>query len=227
MLLALDTATRLISLALHDGQNLLAETTWNSDNNHTVELSPAIQRMLAQCDVGFSDLTGLAVSVGPGSYSGLRIGMALAKGLASVRHLPLVGISTLDVIAAGQPHIQGQSALVAVVQAGRGRVIAGRYRWSKGLWQPRGEPHLMDWDTLFASIDGAALLTGEINETGFAALETAQTHDVPVKLMPPVYRLRRAGFLAEVAWERLQTDPTGFDPAFVLPFYVKTKDIPS
>jgi tRNA threonylcarbamoyladenosine biosynthesis protein TsaB len=227
MLLALDTATHLISVALHDGQTLLAETTWNSDNNHTVELSPAIRRMLAQCGAQFSDLTGLAVSVGPGSYSGLRIGMALAKGIASVHHLPLVGVSTLDVIAAGQPHIQGQAALVVVVQAGRGRVIAGRYRWNKGVWHPRGEAQLMDWETLFTSIDGAAVLTGELNAAGFAALETAQANAVPVRLMPPVYRLRRAGFLAELAWERLKQDPTGFDPAQVLPFYIKTKDIPS
>ncbi|MCB9453683.1 MAG: tRNA (adenosine(37)-N6)-threonylcarbamoyltransferase complex dimerization subunit type 1 TsaB [Anaerolineaceae bacterium] len=227
MLLAIDTATHLISLALHDGRSLLAETTWHSENNHTVELSPAVGRMLTQCDAGFSDLTGLAVSVGPGSYSGLRIGMALAKGIASVQHLPLVGVSTLDVIAAGQPHSQGQGVLVVVVQAGRGRVIAGRYRRSKGEWQPRGEPQLMDWETLFASIDGAAILTGELNEAGFAALEAAQAKAVPVKLMPPVYRLRRAGFLAEVALERLQADPTGFDPANVLPFYIKTKDIPA
>lgn len=226
MLLALDTATRIISLALHDGRTLLAETTWHTDNNHTLELSPAVERLLAQCGVTTEQLTGLAVSIGPGSYSGLRIGLAMAKGIAAVRHLPLVGLSTLDIIAAGQPYTQGQGALITVVQAGRGRVIAGRYRWGKGRWQPRGEPDLMDWETLFASIDGTASLTGEINEAGFAALAEAQAKEVPVKLVSPVYRLRRAGFLAEAALEQLQSNPTGFDPAHIVPIYVKTKDIP-
>src|SRR5262245_19717768 len=115
MLLAIDTATQTMSIALHDGRNLLAEKTWHTATNHTIELAPAVHRLLEQSDVGIPRLTGLAVSIGPGSYSGLRVGVALAKGLASARNLPLVGVSSLHTIAVGQPHYQG--GLIAVVKA--------------------------------------------------------------------------------------------------------------
>lgn len=226
MLLAIDTATQVMSLALHDGLNLRAEQTWRTANNHTAELAPAIQALLTRCEVPVNNLTALAVSIGPGSYSGLRIGVALAKGMASAHHLPLVGLSTLDILAAGQPYYTG-NGLVVVVEAGRGRVIAARYRWSKGRWVHRGEAELMDWVTLFASIDGPAYLTGDITPDGVDALTTAQQGGIPVNLVPAVYRLRRAGFLAQEALERLkQADEAEFDAAKLTPIYVKTKDSP-
>lgn len=214
-----------MSLALHDGRKLLAEQTWHTANNHTVELAPAVRALLDRCEVGFEHLDALAVSTGPGSYSGLRVGVALAKGIASARGLPLVGVSTLDTLAAGQPYYQG--GLLVVVQAGRGRIIVARYQWRKGRWGSRGEPQLMQWDTLFASIDGTAYLTGEISDDGCAALSQAQENDVPVTLVPSAYRLRRAGFLAEEALARLRANPTGFEAARLVPIYIKTQDSPA
>jgi tRNA threonylcarbamoyladenosine biosynthesis protein TsaB len=224
MLLAIDTATQVMSLALHDGRSLLAEHTWHTTNNHTVELAPTVQNMLVQCRASVEDLKVLAVSTGPGSYSGLRIGVALAKGMAAAQHLPLVGVSSLDTIAAGQAHFQ--SSLIVTVQAGRGRVIVGRYQWRKGHWGQRGDPQLMTWETLFASIDGPTHLTGEVNETGYQALLLAQERGIPVTLAPAAFRLRRAGFLAEEAWERYNADHDAFPAANLVPFYIKTPDAP-
>src|SRR4051812_14773720 len=129
-LLAIDSATQFISIALHDGQQMLSEQTWFSENHHTVELAPTVRALLAQSRLAFADLTALAVSIGPGAYTGLRIGVALAKGIAAVGNLPLVGISTLDILAAGQP--QSTGALILVLPAGRGRVVTARYHWRKG-----------------------------------------------------------------------------------------------
>jgi tRNA threonylcarbamoyladenosine biosynthesis protein TsaB len=224
MLLAIDTATQVMSLALHDGRRVLAEHTWHTANNHTVELAPTVQNLLLQCGAGVEDLKVLAVSTGPGSYSGLRIGVAMAKGMAAPNQLPLVGVSTLDTIAAGQSHFQ--SSLIVTVQAGRGRVIVGRYQWRKGRWGQRGEPQLMEWETLFASIDGPTHLTGEVNETGYQALLLAQEQGIPVTLAPAAYRLRRAGFLAEEAWTRYNADHDAFPAAKLVPFYIKTQDAP-
>lgn len=226
MLLAIDTATRFISLALHDGKNLLAEETWQTANNHTVQLAPAVFRLCEQNEVEIEDLTALAVSIGPGSYTGLRIGVSLAKGMASARKLPLVGVTTLDTIAAGQPNYQSGSGLVAVVQAGRGRVIVKTYKWRKGQWAGRGEPQLMNWESLVNNIDGAAVITGEITDEGFQVLEEAQKKDIPITIMPAAYRLRRAGFLAECAWEQLNStgDKSLFTPARLTPLYVKSEE---
>ena len=223
MLLAIDTATRVMSLALHDGYTLLAEKSWRAGNRHTTQLAPAIQRLLYQCEVTTGDLTALGVSIGPGSYTGLRIGVALAKGLAAVNHLPLVGITTLETLAAGQPHYQSRYGLITIVQAGRGRIVVQTYRWNRGEWVGRGEPTIMTWDQLFASIDGPAYITGEVDGVGQAALKTAQEESVPVTLAPAAHRLRRAGYLAEVAWKRLREDKNDFDAARVMPIYLKSK----
>ena len=225
MLLAIDTATRLMSLALHDGLDLLAEETWHTQNNHTAELAPAIRAILARCEVEISDLTAMAVSIGPGSFTGLRIGIATAKGMAAGRKLPLVGVSTLDTLAAAQPQYP-RHALITVVEAGRGRIIAATYRWGTGRWINRDEPRLMRWEGLLESIDGPAYVTGTISEEGRANLEAAQDKDVPVKLVSGAMRLRRAGFLAETALARLAESPDDFEPAKLLPLYVKTKAIP-
>lgn len=225
MLLAIDTATRLMSLALHDGDNLLAEQSWQTDNRHTTELVPAIEHLLEVTDRSISDLTALGVSIGPGSYTGLRIGVALAKGLATVHSLPLVGVTTLDTLAAGQPYYQSGSGLVSVVQAGRGRIIIKTYRWRKGRWNSHAEPRLMNWETLLASIDGPAHITGEIDTNGIERITEAQEKDIPVSIAPPAHRMRRAGFLAEYAWEKLreaQDDETAYNASQLLPIYVKS-----
>ncbi len=228
MLLAIDTATRFIGLALHNGNTLLAELTWQTHNSHTVQLAPAIQELFSRSELEMGGLTALAVSTGPGSYTGLRIGVSLAKGMAAVRGLPLVGVTTLDTLAAGAPPQTGSSGLIAVVQAGRGRIIVQTYKWRKGQWAGRTEPQLMDWDTLIGSVDGPASVTGEIGDDGFTALRDAQARGVPIAVLPAAQRLRRAGYLAEVAWEVLNTseDKSVFAPARLTPLYVKSDTAP-
>jgi tRNA threonylcarbamoyladenosine biosynthesis protein TsaB len=222
-LLAIDTATPTISLALHDGQTLLGEHTWTGSENPTVDLAPAALELLARAGFTIHQLSALAVSIGPGTYADLRVGIAFAKGLAAGRGLPLVGVTTLDTIAAAQPHYQG--SLIVTLRAGRGRIIVGRYQWKKGHWGSRGEPQLMDWPTLLASIDGTAYISGEIDEDGYAALNNAQTNEIPVSLIPPAYRLRRAGFLAEEAWSRLNSGGNhDFSAAKLQPIYLKPSE---
>ena len=225
MLLAIDTATRIMSIALHSGEALLAERSWHTPNRHTVELAPAVQQMLDSCDSAVADLTGLGVAIGPGSYTGVRIGVAFAKGLAASQDLPLVGMTTLDILAAGQPYYQSRVGLIAVIQAGRGRIIAQSYRWRKSRWESRSEARLMSWETLLDTVDGPAHITGEINENGMEAIADAQGRGLPVNIASPDCRLRRAGFLAQRAWDELQdADDLSIYAAFrLLPIYVQSK----
>ena len=117
MLLAIDTATHQAGLALYDQGQVWAEETWHSAMTHTIELMPRIQRMLNVNRMSVESLASIAVSLGPGSFTGLRIGLAAAKGMALPFRLPLIGIPTLDVVAypfqgAGQP-------VWGIIQAGR------------------------------------------------------------------------------------------------------------
>jgi len=224
MLLAIDTATRIMSVALHSGENLLSECTLTIGRQHSEILAPLIQQMMEQSDVTSDDLTAMAVSIGPGSYTGLRIGVALAKGMAAVHDLPLVGISTLDTIAASQKFYNTRYTLVAVVPAGRGRVISNTYRGKKGRWEAKGEPTIQTWDALLDTFESQVYITGEISKAGLEAIDAARADGKSITLIQPAQRLRRAGFLAEEAWQKIHEseDEKPFPAGKVMPIYLST-----
>jgi len=215
MLVAIDTATRTASLALHDGFRLRAEETWEAPRRQTRELSPRLVAALAQLEVLPQRLSGVAVVKGPGSFTGLRIGMSVAKGLAVAQNLPIVGIPTLDVVAAAQG--RDRRLLGAVLQAGRGRISVAFYRWRFGGWQVEEEPTLTTWEQLAGEMTEPTLFCGEIDKTG---AETVSRLGDRAVLLPAARRLRRAGFLAELGWQRLNRGETD-DPAELTPIYLK------
>ncbi len=210
MLLAIDTATARASIALHDGQTLRSECSWEATNRHTETLAAHIVQSLASVERTVADLRAVAVCRGPGSYTGVRVGVALAKGIAVSRQIPLIGIDTLDILVAAQP--ADERPLYAVFAAGRKRAGYARYRWVEGRWRAETEVTVSAWSELLASITEPALLVGEIE----AAELPPRT---PIVLPPPAYHLRRAGFLADLAWVRLRNgqidDPTTLQPLYV------------
>ncbi|MDY7077002.1 MAG: tRNA (adenosine(37)-N6)-threonylcarbamoyltransferase complex dimerization subunit type 1 TsaB [Chloroflexota bacterium] len=216
MLVAIDTATGYASLALHDGGRVRVEHTWESPRRHTVELLPRLAAALEQSGIGIEHLNGVAVTCGPGSFTGLRVGMAVAKGLALARGLPLVGVPTLDVVAAAQG--RDSRPLYAVLQAGRGRICVATYRWRDGEWLTHDGPRLITWSALVEEMASPALFCGEIDSVGTDALATIGELAV---LLPAATSLRRAGFLAEVAWRRLNRGEID-DPTTLTPLYLQT-----
>ena len=103
MLIAIDTSTRQMGVALFDGVQILSEMTWQSQQYHTVELAPTVAALMERAEISMSELDVVAVALGPGSFTGLRIGISLAKGMALAGRLAIVGIPTLDILAAAQP----------------------------------------------------------------------------------------------------------------------------
>jgi tRNA threonylcarbamoyladenosine biosynthesis protein TsaB len=187
--------------------------TWESPRRHTVELAPRVVDML-KADA--SALSGLAVTLGPGSFTGLRIGLALVKGLALARGLPVVGVPTLDV--AVYPVRRYRGTLYAALQAGRGRICLAPYRWRRGGWRQGDELTISTWAALAAEAEDGAIFCGEIDAGGLEALEsrTAKT-----TVVPAAQRLRRAGYLAELGWNRLAQGEQD-DPATLQPIYLHT-----
>ena len=103
MILAIDSSTQWMGIALFQDEQILYEKVWRTNRRHTVELAPAIQTAISDCGMRVTDLHAVAVAIGPGSFTSLRIGLAVTKGLALSLHLPVVGIPTLDITAACQP----------------------------------------------------------------------------------------------------------------------------
>jgi tRNA threonylcarbamoyl adenosine modification protein YeaZ len=100
VLLAFDTATPAVTVALHDGAHVRAERTVVDARRHGELLGPGIARVLADAGASPSDLTKIAVGVGPGPFTGLRVGLVTARAMADALGVPAVGVCTLDVLAA-------------------------------------------------------------------------------------------------------------------------------
>jgi tRNA threonylcarbamoyladenosine biosynthesis protein TsaB len=200
MILAIDTATRYAGIALYDGQAVLFEANWRSNESHTRELAPMIAHALEQQGVRPDDLSGLAVSLGPGSFTGLRIGLSMAKGMAFVTGKPLLGIPTLDSVAYACARQDGR--IVAVIEAGRGRFCTATYVRRNGLLERLDEYRIAVPEELIAGIESPVCICGEIGVVLRQYLH-AQLGDA-VQLPSPAESVRRAGFLAEMGWQRLQ-----------------------
>lgn len=214
MIVALDTSTAYTSLALHDGLQVRVEYTWESPRRHTVELASRLASALKRLGLTPQQLKGVAVTTGPGSFSGLRVGMALAKGIALANNLPIIGVPTLDVVATAQG--ADERPLCAVLQAGRGRICVAFYRWREGNWRPEEGPRLTTWSALWGEIAAPTLFCGEIDEEGARMLSALGERAV---LLPAAARLRRAGYLAEIAWRRLERGEVD-DLATLVPLYL-------
>ena len=132
MLLAVDTSTTQIGIALYDGISVIGEMLWHGKLRHTTSLAPAIADLLERTNTSMDAVEAIAIARGPGSFTSLRVGLAFVKGLAIARGIPLIGINTLDMLAAAQPVAAPDLGMVALLQAGRGRLAFSRYHARDG-----------------------------------------------------------------------------------------------
>ncbi len=201
MLLAIDTATRHASIALYGDDGPVVEHSWLSRNRHSVELAPAIAAMLVQQRIPSTELTGVAVASGPGSFTGLRIGMSVAKGFALGLNIPIVGIATLDVVA----YATGDVGLpvIAALETGRGRLCVATYAFRDGLPTVQRPPEIVRSAEWAPPTEVPLVVTGELDAALVERLLTLPGSE-RITLLTPAGSLRRAGYLAEMAQERFE-----------------------
>ncbi|MFZ5587593.1 MAG: tRNA (adenosine(37)-N6)-threonylcarbamoyltransferase complex dimerization subunit type 1 TsaB [Thermodesulfobacteriota bacterium] len=214
--LAIDTAQAHLGLALARQGRVLGEVVTTSAATHSRRLLPALDFLLDQCGLAKADLTGLAVCLGPGFFTGLRIGLASAQGLALGLGLPVVGVSSLRLLAAG---LLGHAGLVwAVADARRGLVYAAPF----GL---AGEDmERLEQDAAYAP----ARLAQRIAPPALLAGSGARLHAglllrPGLELAPPVHDLPRPGLLALIGEKRLAAGQ-GVAPEAVRPRYCRPSD---
>jgi len=218
MLLAVDTSTRMVGIALYDGVQVSAEMAWTSHYYHTVELGPSVNEMLSKTGVAPGDLTVLGIATGPGSFTALRIGLAFVKGLAFSERIPIVSIPTLDVLAAAQPLLDMH--LAAVLVAGRKRLAVGWYHVMSGMWQSTGKLENLTLEEFSDSILEPTLVCGELNIDVRQRLGRKYKN---VRLASPAQSIRRPAILAELAWQRWEAGDTD-DPTTLSPTYLHHGD---
>lgn len=217
MILAIDSATKSLGIALHDGRNILAECIWSGKGHHTVELAPEVGVMLMRVGASVSSLDAVAVAIGPGSYTGLRIGLAYAKGLSFACGIPIRAISTFDILAQVQP--KQSSPMFTAIRAGRGRIAGSWYKWVRGKWKADGEAINTTWNEFDGSLEDEAYVCGEIDDEGHAILAMNRL----VQVAQPALCIRRPSILAQLALKTRRSKNLP-DPGSLAPIYLDKQD---
>lgn len=212
MLLAIDTSTPQIGLALYKDHRVIAEQNWSSDRMHTVELAPSVLELLRRCGSSVEDVEGIGVAIGPGSFTSLRVGLSFVKGLSFARGIPVTGINSLDILANGVK-INTGDALFCALPAGRGRHANNRYiqnKKGKSLWRAVGEQRIVTAEELANSITEKCYLCADFSEEERSKIATNPL----IELLSPVFAVRRAAVLAYLAYYKLKAGDA--DDAFDL-----------
>lgn len=211
-LLAVETSTLAGGVAVLDGDRVLGEYVLDVRATHSERLMPAIDRLLADAGLGPGDLEGLAVAVGPGSFTGLRIGLSAVKGLALALGVPVAAVPTLDAMAAALPF--AALPVCPVLDARKGEVYTSLYRWD-------GVAMRREWDYLAIP---PHTLADRLQEPAILLGDGARLVETPLaRLAPPPRRLPSP---ATVGWLGLQRLRAGeaVAAADLVPIYLRPSE---
>jgi tRNA threonylcarbamoyladenosine biosynthesis protein TsaB len=161
-ILAIDTSNYALGVALLEDNQVVGEYITNLKKNHSVRIMPAIQTLMKDCGLVPGDLTKIVVAKGPGSYTGVRIGVTIAKTLAWTLKIPLVGISSLEILASGiGRYFDGY--ISPLFDARRGQVYTGLYQYEQGKLSTVEQDQLImitDWANHLKNKEKSILFIG-------------------------------------------------------------------
>lgn len=190
LILAFETSAKAAGVALHDGTKLLAESYQNTGLTHSQTLMVMAEDLLKQCGLTVSDVTHVAVAAGPGSFTGVRIGVAAAKGFAWGGELPCYGVSTLEAMAKNLGVYDG--IVCACMDARRNQVYNALFSAQQGVLQRMTEDRaiaLADLKEELKALDKPIYLVGDGSHLTYATLSP----EVPNLVLPPEHRMHQRG----------------------------------
>lgn len=215
MLLAFETSAKAASVALFDGEKLLGEQYQNTGMTHSQTLLVMAQELLNQCGKTPQDVTAVAVANGPGSFTGVRIGAAAAKGFAWGAQCPIYGVSTLEAMALGLGVYEGY--VCPVMDARRAQVYNALFYVNHGEMKrltPDRAIALVDLEKEINNLEKPVFLVGD----GSILCYNTLSEGVPMLVMPPESRMhQRAVGVGLAAMKRQVPD----DPANLTPEYLR------
>jgi tRNA threonylcarbamoyladenosine biosynthesis protein TsaB len=228
MALAIETTTEVCGVALADSSAIRCEAVVSAGLSHSSRLMELVRRVLADASVSLADLDVLAASTGPGSFTGIRIGLGAAIGLASGAGLPVVGVPTLDALAWRQRPFDG--LVCPFVDARRGEVYFCMYECSQGGVRRVGDYSVGPPSQMIATISGSSqpgrrepgiLLAGPVSLLEARGVEASEI--AGLLAAPPERSYPGPGAVATLALERHAAGESG-GPASLRPIYVRRSD---
>ena len=220
MLIAVDTSSRSAGVLLWKNERPLASLSWQSNFNLTAELTPAIQHMLQRTNIQARELQGVALALGPGGFSSLRVGMSVAKGLSLALDLPLFGTSTLEIEA--YPYADLELPVFALLDAGRDEVAWACFQKQGGQWQKLQPEKIGNLADLVQTVTQRTIFCGEgLMVHGSSLRQALGQRGVIVEYPGPSLRLWA---LARLGAKRLEQGLMD-DPATLQPLYLRRPSI--
>lgn len=218
-ILAADTAEKSCSVAVMNGRNLLAEIMIINQETHSRHLMSMMDTCLKMSRLDISDMDAFAVAKGPGSFTGLRIGISIVKGLAAASEKPVVTVSNLDALA--QQAVLSDLPICVMMDARKSEVYVCRYRLSDGQLYPEGEPLALSPENAISGIDTPYLFMGS-----GALLYREKIRQALGELAvfaPDDAHILRASTIARSGYERLLKGESD-DLASFVPLYIRKAD---
>jgi len=222
MILALNTSTRQCSMALlGEDRTVMAEQLMFEGKGHFSGLMPAVDTLLTGAEVEPGDIKGVAVATGPGSFTGLRVGLSLAKGFCHALHVPIMGISSLRALAFQLPF--SEHPIAPILSSRKGEVFTALFLWDRGnSLQRQGKDdcfRINEFPSLF--IEKTVFVGNDYPSQGPLLKELLGTH---ARIAPPHCWQLKASSVGALALARF--DAGDFDdPGNLIPRYFRSPDI--
>jgi len=221
LILALDSSTQTGAVSLCQGERIIAEYNLNLKMTHSQRLMPQVVRVMEETQMELNELDGIAVGIGPGSFTGIRIGVATAKSLAQVLEIPIVSVSTLEVLANSLVHTD--KYICPVIDARRERVYTGVYKEKMdGLKQQVLSERMISVTDLVQKIgqdfNEDVIFIGEAIDKYGAIIKSELGKQA--RFVTSTYNIPRGGILGRIGANKLKNDE-GDDLFKVNPNYLK------
>ncbi|WP_319525188.1 tRNA (adenosine(37)-N6)-threonylcarbamoyltransferase complex dimerization subunit type 1 TsaB [uncultured Desulfosarcina sp.] len=216
-ILAVDTATGSCSVALLKGRRLIAEEVYTAGKTHSRHLMAIIDQILGRCESSPVDLDGIAVTRGPGTFTGLRIGLSTVKGLAAAIAKPVAGVSSLAALA--WPLAWTRKPVIAMIDARRGEIYHARFGGSDGS-EPEGKARVSGPEEAVEKLPEGAILVGS---GAVLYREVWETRRPDVCLAPETDHVIRAASVGMLAMDRFEKR-TADSVDSLVPEYIRKSD---
>lgn len=220
LILSLDTSTLVSSVALAEHDCLLAELTLQTHKTHSERLMPHIAELVEKADKKKTDIQAIAVSIGPGSFTGLRIGLATAKALAYALKVPIVGVPTMAALAYNC--FAPGATIVPMLDAQKGNVYYASYKWDKNKLVEESAPEVDSAQSVIKKLAQSVKPVLALGEAAIMYQDEIRQHEI-INLPPANSIISRAGSVALLGLERLEN--SHFDDVETLePLYIRKSE---
>ena len=218
-ILSLDTASQSCSVAIVADNIVLAELTVNHGRTHAEVLMGMIQRAIEMGNLSISDVDGFAATIGPGSFTGLRIGLSTVKGLAVATKKPVVGVSTLEALA--YVFSFSQKLVCPMMDARKGEVYTAGYRFCENKMITVFKPRVIPPDLVVKNIKEPCILTGD----GAVKYRDVFLDKIGsyTAVASPALNLIRASTVARLSMLRFEKNDID-DVGSLIPYYIRKSD---